>query len=196
MAADYPTSIKSFSTKVDNVDLVMAADINDIQTEITAIETQLVTSKLNTLAAAPVGDQVLTSVAGVPTWADIGVWADWTPTLSVAGGTAPIYATFVNRYCQVGKVVHVYGKWYNDSGGTAGAGSEQIVITLPITAYQENIQTGSCGLRNGATSLGGIGILLSETTFSLLKSDWSFVQGVDQNNTDRILTFTFTYEAA
>lgn len=41
MAADYPTSVKSFSTKVDNVDLVMAADINDIQTEVVAIETEL-----------------------------------------------------------------------------------------------------------------------------------------------------------
>ena len=124
-------------------------------------------------------------------------WFNYTPTLSVAGGTAPTYTgDFINRYCRIGNHCTVYGKWYNASGGVAGAGANILFTTLPFTAYQENIQTGSCGLRNGATSLGGIGILLSETTFSLLKSDWSFVQGVDQNNTDRILTFTFTYEAA
>lgn len=70
MAADYPTSVKSFATKVDNVDLVMAADINDIQTEVTAIETQLVTSKLATLTTAPAASKVLTTDgSGNPTWA-------------------------------------------------------------------------------------------------------------------------------
>ena len=41
MAASYPTSIKSFTTKVDDVDDVMAVDINDVQDEIVAIETAL-----------------------------------------------------------------------------------------------------------------------------------------------------------
>ena len=41
MAADYPGSIKSFTTKTDGVDDVEAAHINDMQLEITAIETEL-----------------------------------------------------------------------------------------------------------------------------------------------------------
>jgi hypothetical protein len=44
MAASFPTSVKSFSTKADNVDDVMASHINDIQDEVVAIETHLITN--------------------------------------------------------------------------------------------------------------------------------------------------------
>src|SRR5690348_10900585 len=37
----YPTGIDSFTTKVDNVDDVMASDVNNLQTSIVAIETTL-----------------------------------------------------------------------------------------------------------------------------------------------------------
>lgn len=40
-AASYPTSVKSYTDKVDNVDDVMAADINSLQDEVVAIETAL-----------------------------------------------------------------------------------------------------------------------------------------------------------
>lgn len=41
MPASYPSSIKSFTTKQDNVDDVLAAHINDLQDEVVAIETEL-----------------------------------------------------------------------------------------------------------------------------------------------------------
>lgn len=41
MAASYPGSVKSFTPKVDDVDDVNAADVNELQLEITAIETEL-----------------------------------------------------------------------------------------------------------------------------------------------------------
>jgi len=41
MAASYPASLKSFTSKVDNVDDYMAADINSAYDEIVAIETEL-----------------------------------------------------------------------------------------------------------------------------------------------------------
>lgn len=41
MAASYPSSIKSFIYRVDNVDKVVAADVNTAYDEITAIEQQL-----------------------------------------------------------------------------------------------------------------------------------------------------------
>lgn len=57
--ATYPSAIKSFTTKTDNVDYPAAAHINDPQAEITAIETELgtlpkggsadVTTRLNTM---------------------------------------------------------------------------------------------------------------------------------------------------
>lgn len=41
MAASYPGSIKSFTTKVDAVDDVLAAHVNDLQNEVVAVETAL-----------------------------------------------------------------------------------------------------------------------------------------------------------
>lgn len=41
MAAVYPTSLKSFTTKTNKVDLVDAAHVNDLQNEVVAIETEL-----------------------------------------------------------------------------------------------------------------------------------------------------------
>ena len=98
--ATYPTATVSFSTKVDGVDLVQAAHVNAIQSEVVAIETQLITSKLASLATAPSGNQVLTSVAGAPTWAApdgwtpaTGVWTKGTgQTINVPSGAAAIYS--------------------------------------------------------------------------------------------------------
>lgn len=44
MAASFPSSVKSFSTKVDDIDDVEASHINDLQDEVVAIETHLVTN--------------------------------------------------------------------------------------------------------------------------------------------------------
>ena len=41
MTATFPTGVKSFSTKTDNVTTVHAVDVNDLQDEVTAIETAL-----------------------------------------------------------------------------------------------------------------------------------------------------------
>jgi len=51
MAASFPASVKSFTPKVDGPegDLAAAADINDLQDEIAAIETNLITSGVSGL---------------------------------------------------------------------------------------------------------------------------------------------------
>ena len=41
MAATYPGGVKSFTTKVDGTDIIAAADVNDLQDEVAAIETEL-----------------------------------------------------------------------------------------------------------------------------------------------------------
>lgn len=43
MAASYPTSVKSFTTKTNGVDDVDASHINDLQLEMSAVETELLT---------------------------------------------------------------------------------------------------------------------------------------------------------
>jgi hypothetical protein len=45
----YPASLDSFTPKTDNVDDVMAADVNELQTAITALETELGTDPAGTL---------------------------------------------------------------------------------------------------------------------------------------------------
>ena len=67
MAASYPTTKRTYSVKAPGTK-IKAEYINDLQEEIEALVDQLITSKLASLAAAPVGAQVLTSVAGAPTW--------------------------------------------------------------------------------------------------------------------------------
>lgn len=69
MAASYPTTAKSFATRMAGTK-IKAEYLNDIQVEIMAMVDQLIASKLASLAEAPVGAQVLTSVAGAPTWVD------------------------------------------------------------------------------------------------------------------------------
>lgn len=124
-------------------------------------------------------------------------WFNYTPTLSVSGGTAPTYTLeFVNRYCKVGRICTVYGKWYNCSGGTAGAGGNDIEITLPFPAYINNMQCGVAAMGNGATFIANLGIWHSGTYFVITDSDWDGITGAQQNNVVREIQFTFTYEVA
>lgn len=58
MTASYPTSAKSFSTKVDNVDLSQAAHINDIQDEVAALETQLIAGGVSIATPTPTANAV------------------------------------------------------------------------------------------------------------------------------------------
>lgn len=44
MTASYPSSVKSFTTKVDFADTVLAAHVNDLQDEVNSIEANLGTS--------------------------------------------------------------------------------------------------------------------------------------------------------
>lgn len=65
MPASYPGSVKSFTTKVDGVDDVQAAHVNDLQLEVNAIETELGTNPKKTSAS------VSEKIAGVKTVAAV-----------------------------------------------------------------------------------------------------------------------------
>ena len=57
----------------------------------------------------------------------------YTPTFTVSGGTAPSFtnASSTCDYKVVGKTVYLYGTFVNTSGGTAGSGSNALIMTLP-----------------------------------------------------------------
>jgi len=64
--AVYPNGIKTYTTKVDNVDRIMAAHINEVQDEITAIETELGInpSGSETTVANRLGHSIHSNVSG------------------------------------------------------------------------------------------------------------------------------------
>jgi hypothetical protein len=80
MAASYPASIKSFTTK-EAGGAILSAHVNDLQDEVVAVETQL----------------------GV----NAGTWANWTPSITWEGGTTDPTTTTVThaRYTKIGKLV-------------------------------------------------------------------------------------------
>ena len=168
MAADYPTSVKSFATKVDNVDLVMAADINDIQTEVAAIETQLVTNKLATLTSAPAANRVLTTDgSGNPTWG--GGWAAWTPSWT-ASTTNPTIGdgTLTGRYSRIGNIV--IASIYLLFGSTSNAGAGTYYFSLPVAANSSytSYWNGTWNIRDfGTDNFAGAVKALNSTTIQL-----------------------------
>ena len=48
MASSYPGALDSFTAKVDNVDDVLAAHVNDLQNAVVAVETELGTNPAGT----------------------------------------------------------------------------------------------------------------------------------------------------
>lgn len=64
-------------------------------------------------------------------------WATYTPTITLVGGTGNVVPTFttqsVGRYCRIGNSVTTVINFSNSSGGTAGAGTGQITVALPVT---------------------------------------------------------------
>ena len=102
MAASYPGTIKTFSTKASG-EAIASSHINDLQNEVVAVETQLVTSKLATLTTAPAANNVLTTDgSGNPTWADKAPDSDlldgndsaYFMPASYANGWIPVSATW------------------------------------------------------------------------------------------------------
>lgn len=61
--ADFPSSVKTFTTKVAHVDKVQASHINDLQDEVEAIET--------TLLSGTEGEVLTAGAEGIPTWGEV-----------------------------------------------------------------------------------------------------------------------------
>jgi hypothetical protein len=106
MAASYPASIKSFTTK-EAGGAILSAHINDLQAEVVAVETQLGTNA--------------------------GAWMDWTPTITWEGGTTNPTTTTVThaRYTKIGKLV-TFSILFDITRGT---GNRNLCrFTLPASA--------------------------------------------------------------
>lgn len=85
MAADFPTSVKTFTAKSNNVDTIDASHVNDLQDEITALETLLGAASLRRTS--------------------------WTPEFAWAtpGNSSWSYGTRGGHYAKFGSLVYAQG---------------------------------------------------------------------------------------
>ena len=110
MATNFPTSVDSFTTKANNVDTISAANVNDLQDSVVAIETLL-------------GAGALRSTSWSPTFT-----FETTPPTSISYG-----ANNAGRYCQFGNIVFFTCRLVVSSF-VLGSGAGNIRCILPSTS--------------------------------------------------------------
>jgi len=125
MATSYPTSLDSYSTKLNNINTVAAGDVNDLQDAVVALQTALGTGAVTRTA--------------------------WTPTYSYASGTNTITYETANTggwYAQAGKVV--FFTLRISVTGISGTGSGNIVLSLPSAATTGNFSLSSVAVNTAS----------------------------------------------
>lgn len=125
MATNFPTSLDSYSTKQNNVDTIAAAHVNDLQDAVVALETAVAIGAISRTA--------------------------WTPTYSYASGSNTITYDTANTggwYAQVAKVV--FFTLRIAVTGISGAGSGNIVLSLPSTATTGNFSLSSVAVNTAS----------------------------------------------
>lgn len=121
----------------------------------------------------------------------------YTPTISVSGGTAPSYATNDCVFAIRGGWVHVRIALANSSGGTAGAGTNPIVITLPTDALVNTSFLGSGVYYHAVPAFAEISARLFGTnTFYMHTYALDNIIGTSQANANRYIYLNLTYPLA
>lgn len=161
-----------------------------------------------TLITPNIGAASATSITfGQSVLSTYKTWANYTPTVTLVGGsgnTVPTYGNDNGRWLQIGNIVFVIVEKFNTSGNTAGAGTGQINIAIPVAAgtnvgtlpqivgYFLN-QTGSPneGIVYGTLSSGTSTIAL--TYFNTISTTTNLT-GALQNQTVRQIGMHFWYE--
>ena len=180
MPASYPTSIKSFTTKTDSTDVILASHINDIQNEVVAVETQLgittspaansVRERLDSLEAADLGLDVKNSCLVATTTA--------LPACTYANGTAGLGATL--------------------TGNANGELAAQDGITL-VVGNRILVKDQSAGLQHGIYTVtvvgaGGAAFVLTratdcDTASNMTAGAFTWIEkGTTNDNTGWVLT--------
>jgi len=105
MATTFPTTVDSYTTKVNNVDTIAAAHVNDLQDATVAVETILGASSTRAIA--------------------------WTPTVAFSVSSTGLTYTSSGFYARFGSLVYVQGEFVVTDNGT-GSGDLR-VTNLPVT---------------------------------------------------------------
>ena len=102
MPASYPGSVKNFTTKVDGVDDVQAAHVNDLQLEVAAVETDLLSywvdrSGSSTVTGWAAGVQKEIKTLKIGKWVLVQFFINGTSNDSVARFTLPYVCSGISR---------------------------------------------------------------------------------------------------
>ena len=123
MAASYPGTVKTFTTKQPDGE-ILSAHINDLQDEVVAVETQLGTNA--------------------------GRWYDWTPTYGAGTGmTFTSVSTISARYSKIGKVCLFK---LSATGTIGGTPTWYVTATLPFNVTKFDVFTAMVGAAGNPSS--------------------------------------------
>lgn len=128
-------------------------------------------------------------------------WFVYTPTRDVAGGTAPTWTTIdVSRWRVTGKEITVELNYHNASGGTAGSGAAEYLVSMPVempaTMYSlAHSIVGYSKVRGStASGLGSVRPRGSQSTVGFIDATGSAaVTGTALNTSDRTLYAKIQY---
>ena len=128
-------------------------------------------------------------------------WLDYVPQLSVSGGTAPTYtASFSNKYRISNKTLSLQQAWDNAAGGTAGNGTNPIIITMPFAnaQYIANRSMLGSGFINESAGTTNMFVMLqasgSASNYVLYLATATSMVGNDQSSTSRFKCAQGFYE--
>src|SRR5262245_36463242 len=126
----------------------------------------------------------------------------YTPVLSASGGTIPTFTAvpLTGRYFKVGRLVTVRMAASNTAGGTPGAGSFQLSISLPLPVAANAIggRTMAGAWTNSTTegiafAQGGAGAMTAQLYNLGSTSNQVALNCGDFTNVNRAINFMFTY---
>lgn len=178
MPASYPSSAKTFSTKATN-DIIEASHINDLQDEIAAIESGLLTALGHDLkftdATYDIGKSGATrprdgffsrnlTVGGTltPSGGFVVAATPFTPTWTGTGSNPVIgNGTLAGSYFQIGKLVIFEIEVLMGSTTTFGSGTYEFALPVPAANVRGAM---ACGMLDSGTSFYTATAILHSTT--------------------------------
>lgn len=156
MSASFPTSVKSFTSRVAG-DTIQPAHVNDLQDEVTAIETNILSSGLTLTSGKIAFPATQVPSAGANDLDDYEE-GSWTPTITGStSASGQAYSVQVGRYIKIGRLVHVHGRVslsvLGTITGTVGIGGLPFTPTNitngdggGVIGYFDNLTTAVVGL--------------------------------------------------
>lgn len=179
MAASFPSSVKTYTAKVDGIDYVKAADVNSLQDEVNAIETTLNSNFVDTSGNPRIGYVQLafgnyTSAPGAITVAgtsyikfvveiQVGVGTAGITTLTTNGATGNSKSAYITYGTSTPTTTTTGGTTLPISNGATVAAGDSIVSEVyptpnRIVSWANGVGFGQGVLNTGASALTSITI--------------------------------------